>query len=651
MMQIYIESKLIELPTQGVKIPKTYKKFSFLDLGSAIADSTARLKLPLTKSNKVTLELIAPLDVITSKPYKNLDVLIIEDGITLINGVCQIVSLTQEPNGYFEIDCQTKIKKFFDAIDGKTLNDLDTSAYDVNGINDIAIQNSITNTSGFIFPAISNNHYTYVPASFSVDAFTELFKNIPCFYYKTVIDMIFTLSGFTKSGTVFSDTNRYSKLIFNLSYLLDQKWLDAKYGEMTKSTSQTFNDTGAGIPVSTKVTFTEGVSGSDNFVDLPNSRYIIGNTHPSGGTSWFPLKHIFTGNIVSNGMTTVQVAIKRNGFNLVTQAVSISDKSFTLEYTNEVGYGRNNDIFEAYILSQDISGSAKTCVISNFKMVQQGFQSTDTNPIFGTLTNAISYYADWRTMMPRIYLKDVIKDFMVMFGLVMKPIGNNIEFVSIESMMNATPRLDLSNKDSKSTGSISYSLKGKFAQKNYFRWKTLVEIDPSLLNENFSRGELVVGDTSLPFEKDSYLSIFTASVTGNKAQLTGIVLLNVYQGGGVWKNAISYGTRLMMTRDSDNVNIRFIAGNNRTTYKIAYFVDRVAPFSLDYQLILDLYYNRYESALQNFLSLKRKFSLSLVKAESIDQFVPQTIDAQSYILESLSNVITGVSAEATLIKI
>jgi len=272
MTEIYIDGVQVDVDDKLGKIAPVRQVASFLSLGSIRADSTNRLSFPPTQLNLKTFGQVAALSSTSTKPRENLSIRIVQDGVTVIpSGICQVTGMASR----IEVDVQSGVKGFWDSLEGKYLNDIDLSAW--NGQYETDRKDTSRNTtSGLVTPVV--NYGQLVDGTTYVDGYTYESAVVPFFYYHTIMTQIFALVGYEKAGSIFSDTNRYSKLAMSTRLVYNEVWAQRKFCQTFKDTISSDNDgTGPFYDRSNPFLFTSVKQGLDNFFNEVNARYEVTN--------------------------------------------------------------------------------------------------------------------------------------------------------------------------------------------------------------------------------------------------------------------------------------------------------------------------------------------------------------------------------------
>lgn len=643
-LEIYIEGYKMDVDDKVGKVATTYQHFDFLNIGSVKANVTNRLSLPLTNNNKQRLEQIAPLSVITTKPYRNLSIMIIQDGqATIPSGVCQITGIQDR----FNIDVQSGIKNFFDALDGKYLNDLDLSAY--NGLWDNDRHDSLRNTtSGLCNPLIDYGHF--VNNSTYVDAYTYGSAVIPVIAYSTLMDKLFLLAGYNKSGSIFSTSGagyRYFQMGLMTRLVYNDVWMTKKKASATFMGTTVYQSLGLDtIFHYNKITdFNKVTDNIDTYYDLANAWYKITS---GAAIPFFRATHTFTGYVdsIAGGAGFCTFHIYKNGVS-VASVSGTAGNTFSVSYTDDC---QLNDYFECYIGIRSNPAAVIDFTISSLRHDITPVNTTDTNRVQSTNWH---WYFD--QLLPRISLKDFFIDFMKMFCLAIRESNGTLEVKYIKDILGDTSptTVEISRENKTKQPTISYDLQGFGKTYNNHWW--VVQSDETLISTDFGKGSFSIDNTQLPVSVDRYTSLYTASpLSINTYGLPSMSSVKIYdQTVPGFKKAASYGSRLiLMSYSSVSTRaVRHKAGTNRTDHRIGWFIDKQNQIiNLDWQEFLNEFYSEYVDVLNRFVRVDQEYLVSLVEAKQMDLFKLKTKEGITYIIEKVENHVSGQFAKFKLIR-
>lgn len=229
MAEILIEGRRLDV-YDGLDFSFNYSIADVRDPNKRSTNYSKTIKCPSTKSNDVLFGQIWSVNV--SNPYnqnnvnietnfnpnKKAKALVIQDGVTVMDGVVQLRAVNIN-NGAYEYDVVFigKLKSIFSELGDKQLNDFDENGSPYIDFSDLDhtltfanITGSWSNTSGYVYPMIDYG------IRFEYDNDGRRIYDIetwrPAVFLKDIVDRIFTYAGFSYDSD-FLDSVLFSKLI------------------------------------------------------------------------------------------------------------------------------------------------------------------------------------------------------------------------------------------------------------------------------------------------------------------------------------------------------------------------------------------------------------------------------------------------------
>ncbi len=226
------------IPHNEGAVPLTKEAYDVNNPQKRLTDFSKTITIPENKTVNQIFEhaFDVNIDLQTFNPNLKTSYQIIQDGITAIDGYCQLKSI-KNVDGLinYEIQATGKIGDLFEKIRGKYLEDLDLSSLN-HTWNRTNIQNSWSATigQGYVYPMIDLGGRT----SYGNWALED-FK--PSIYVKQYIDTILTEAGFTYDSTFFN-SDLFKRLIVPYGsgkILLDNAAILCKEFNVKRNTEQT----------------------------------------------------------------------------------------------------------------------------------------------------------------------------------------------------------------------------------------------------------------------------------------------------------------------------------------------------------------------------------------------------------------------------
>jgi|SRR5210317_926001 hypothetical protein len=197
------------IPHNEGAIPLTKEAYDVNEPQKRLTDYSKTITIP---ENRIVNQIFehafdVNIDLQTFNPNLKTSYQVIQDGITAIDGYCQLKAITNVDGLInYEIQATGKVGDLFEKIRDKYLTDLDLSSYDHTwNISNVTSSWSGTIGDGYVYPMIDLGGRTSYDTWDVVD-----FK--PAIYLKTYIDKILSDAGYTYNSTFFN-SELYKRLI------------------------------------------------------------------------------------------------------------------------------------------------------------------------------------------------------------------------------------------------------------------------------------------------------------------------------------------------------------------------------------------------------------------------------------------------------
>jgi len=630
MISIYIGDDLLDLALD-TKVATTFKTFNIGDLKSRGISYTNIFKLPKTNTNNTVLANANLHQSSGTKPYEALACKVLNGGIPLIKGVLIIL----EVNTHYNVAVYESSISFFDSLGDQVLNELDYTS--VNSAWNFADLDTLRNTTSGVLAAVMDWGYNlYTSAGQIYIANGPSVRNskytVPCFYYHDIIDKIITEAGYTKSGAVFSDA-LYIKMLIA--------------GERTTQTytdlfheSVRFSASGIALNVYTAqstsfytVPFpTIGFNGTRAYYE--NVAYTYDVTNTDTAALFFSNSFRTQVDITVTGGGTVDVRLRLwNGsvYSTLDSVTNIGTGVYNLAYDNQL---LNDGDFVVVDIRPNVGTSTVTL---NYGL----FYSQDA-------AAASETYTYFNEILPIIKKKDFLKDFMLMFGLLVKEENNVLTFKGIDEIINdRASAVDWTTKRVKREDKMNFTFYN-YGRTNLFRYKeSNDEINLLFIGE----GAFTIPNTNLEKERVTE-SIYSNTITktSNNIFCASATIFDPIPPVDFIED-ISPGRRILLARDPIGAEPSVVFNTTpRSDYKVAYFEDSRVTNSCSYQYFLDSYYTQFIDRISNTKVIEREYILTDVDIAKLDLFLPVFDDGYYMILE-VTNYISGLPTKVSLLKI
>lgn len=542
MIEIIVDSERLDTyPNEVIGI--TFQSADVASFVERKLTTTNQFKIPATETNRRVLGSPEVISIQNSKIYSKTNANLVQDGRELINnGLLEIINASNE---YYTIKVTSGVRSFFNAIKGKSLRDLDLSAYD--HTQDFAtILASYSNTDGYIYPVQdlfqnSPNDLIGVNTPFRVD------YSFPWMYLKTLVDEIFTQAGFAYNAPDLIADQRYDKLLVSPD-VSDENSLTSdrirSNGQVTQRQASTPDPDAPDDRYYNSLTF--DVINQGFLPVLSNDTYSVGATPITISTGRFTAPYDGTYNVrfklnifndpADPDANTVLFSYQFNSTGtagtIYDSGVSVLPTTGVIQYTEQVVTVEMKRGDELYLQMQHIVGTVSIDVGSYIAIDSVTVQRT-----YGSL---------WivEDKVPDIGQTDFLLDIAKLFGLVFEqqPYTNviNIRFFS-ELFDNKSIAPDWSDKIQPNTEEIGFTT-GDYAQLNEFKWKK----DSNNTNEDLGNSAFSIDNENLQAVKTIFTLNFAASE--ERTNQTSMVNIPVYerQEDGTYQADGSYEPRLVM---------------------------------------------------------------------------------------------------------
>ena len=446
MVTIWINGEKIEL-LDRVPLTQTIQANDVTQVARRQKNFTNRFKVPFTPNNRRIMDNLAIVGNVSEKPYIALDVRVAINGIEIINGgVARIDKATDA----YELVIYSGSAEFFDEVGKYKLTDIDFTDLD-HTLNMTNYVNSLGNTSGYIYPVADYGFYDSVlPVDFQV----------PAIFLPTIMDRVFNLIGFTKSGDIFTDQN-----------YLDHVIPIVKGFSNGADNSVTFKD------IDFWAVFVSGGSSSTITLGTQTTNF--------DGVA----RLVISTQIEPNNIEFARILIENNGTQV--RSYTVINDDAPINELMEIDLSVMSGDVITYKLQYFVGGGTP--------IELSGHVDATLNQVTTTLNESV-VFAD---LLPDISVADLLKEFLVEFGQVPFPSDKNVHFVNVGDL--------ISDRDS----SVDWSDKFVSVQTRKYQPTGYGQLNKMLYSYNdeieaYADGEFDVDNENLQSEKTVYSSKFFA---------------------------------------------------------------------------------------------------------------------------------------------
>lgn len=607
---IYINGEVVDI-SPGTVVASTFKALEIGDIKTRNANYTNRFKLPKTTTNLRILEHADLIKSDTGKPYTKLPAKLVQNGLEIIpSGVAYIVDCEDG----FNVNIYSGLISFFDAVADYKLHDLDFSSNDYGSLNNIVE-----------VPYVDDGDLdqTLNPLPFSSVGYSVPYKNI--------IEKIIATAGYTQVGSIFSDPKLAAMYLTALGWDgYNQRFTEPKEFEAFRDTSVVFNATG----VAQKVNFTDVRKDANGWYDGVNT-YTVQDPQGGlfGGTYFvFDVFATITISVVLSGAPGIDIRLFSNSGDYLLSGVGSG--TYELELSPRT--------------SGSVSGIEATEVYMTIRTTLGIGTATVTFSV-GRIFNKVSKviqptYVSILGILPDYKQRDLFRDFLVRFGVMLRETNRILEAKTIESILaDRANAVDWTNKrDVAFQEKVAYDFRG-YSQNNLIKYS----VGDDLVNEETGQGNLPVGNENLSVTRDFYTSDFNSSITerlGNTS--AGFVTTSRIP---IEPDQSDPGLRLLLIRGKYSYEPTLAGGVS--SYNVGYFEDSLAPYSLTWQSFMEEYYPTLIKSLDRPKVVTRYYQLTEFDIATLDLFKLVFDNGDYFLINVVENFIPGRSTKVELFKV
>lgn len=621
---ITISDELLEIAEKTV-LAITFAFVDIRDLTSRFISYSSSLKAPMTEPNRVLLGLPDDIKSTSEIPYTMLEAKCSYDGYEYFKGRLNIEKASRR-EVTFNIYEQTK--DLFDALDGIKLYDVDiaASAWNASDIDAARLA-----TEGAFAPVLNWGRYS----SNNIQATYYL----PSYFYNEIITKIFALTGYDVDGDIF-DSDDFNDLIIpysNSEFIYNE----AYQNERTFSVSRITDELNAST-----VPF-DSVQSDGLYFNSSNSRYEIpsfGSTGDIGRiyTSCY-LIYNATGTFTPGDELVFSVIRNGNALDIVADTIiNYTGDTFNaaVQFAGNAEF-EDSDYFTVFVTKQNLSGPSSSVIIDILiGSTWSGYIGRET----------YRNYLFHKYLLPNISVYDIIEDFIIRFGIIIKPnTDGTFTLLTLDEILSRKHlAVDMTSNRDAIDEDISFQVDG-YSQNNYFNYE---EVDGVI--STIGQGNLTVSNENIELEDDYYSSIFENTNTEVTENIS-MASIPVYDGTSTEIDEFvnDPALKILTVRDkiADEPSVTFNA-TPRADYKVAYFVDSIQTKDTGFQYFIDNYYGKFSASLQKAKVVPRVYNVSVIEFKKITEDLRLIYDDGDYFLvNQIKSFVPGLKTKVELIKI
>lgn len=623
--EIYIGDSLLDVSLDTV-VAQTMKANDIGDLTTRNFNYTNQFKVPFTENNDRIYENARQHQSDTNVPYSKQVARIRQDGIdTIGNGVHY---LKKASDGY-EIFIISGAAAFFDKLGDNLLSDLDTTSIDA--VFDATASRS--STSGVVSPVIDYGNYNTTTNDVDISTYP------PSLYYFSIIDLIFSNAGYSKSGTIFSNAKYLSTIIpySKSSYGYSGNFCKARNVVAVRTSAQVMGS----VATAKTLTYT-AVNKADDFGYFNAGTGIYTPTQSgasSGDYLFYTRVTLVIDFTITAGVGNVNVYMDSPLGDL---CVFLQDKGTGV-------YSRSTDFADGTIPNPfgAVQGDYIKVEIAQFNLTPA---SVTVNSATITI-ECIPRPAQWlyyNELMPEIKQKELMLDFAFRYGQLFKENNGAVSCKGIdEVILDRANAKDWTLKRVRKSDQVSYT-PDRYAQSNLINYNFNVEEG---VTESYGQGDLTITNLNIPIKQTLYQSPFYSSLTKQVGGVYMMVVPIFDTSTAITKFDNEPGLRIALVRDKYSYEPNVIYSGSQSSYKVAYFEDPLQSNSMVWSQFLNDHYFYLSQILQKAKVIEREYNLSSEDIASLDFFVPIFDEDSYYLLNVVGPYVSQKKTKVELIKI
>lgn len=598
---VYIDGQIIDLDPK-TSIAWTIQRVDIGDLSKNYSSFSNTIKAVDSENNNRIFQHAKLDNYAGTFQYAFQDCKVVQNGIETIVGKAQIIGFDGVNYNIVIYDSFVSLLSFLEG----------------NDISNVALGSGSWNASAIDTARLSTSDFIAAVMNWGRSSIYEVNYFLPCYYYHSLIQKIFTLGGYSLSGAILSNTD-YTDLV------------------CTPITAFKYKDgyNNSNIPT----TSTNNFFNTSNQVDMTMPAQPV----PLGIRANIKLTVNFTSiTFTKGGGSTSNVVVEAVGssvgtFGTGTAITANTSGTFVYEFNDQTLITNQTIGIRIRYIKDGAFPADDVTIIT--------FAPSCKVEIIDTL-NVVRTDVQWQRLAIKKPIKDIVKDFFVRFGLVYKIADNTIVLKTLEEIcIDTGSAVDWTLKRVDKNKSI-LEFKTNYAQSNYF----LYEDDAK--DKFLGSGILAIANTALTAAKDFFTSVF---VNVKRWTGTGYEVMSspVYDSTSTGIDDVKNEAPLMIgTLKARTIEaaITFNA-SARTDYKLAYHSDATQTKDSSFRYFLSKYYPSLTLALQKNKICKYQYNLNETDIANYDPHKMIFDNGSYYLINKIKNFRSGKITEVELFKI
>lgn len=639
--------------SSGETIALTRQAAKVGDFVAVMADGTNEVTVPLTASNRATLDNANIIGTDSVLPYRRTDATMIQEGYeTITNGFAIIKSSADN----FSLQVVGGNGGFFDLIRNLNLQNLDLVEY-IHFWTNLNAFNNRNNTDGYVYAVFEQSDLEDVNSTMRTYG-TNLYavqtaRLLPSFHVKTLVNKIFGEQGYTFVTDLAAEDIYNNLIIYNGE---PKRGEDMSYHLCTVRNTDIFI---VGLGVNNRLIFP--IATIDPVSNLYGSSALLLNAVQNGGmfgitdNCRIELTVILLANKATGASSYLGVELTHTSENGLTSILSpqtlpvIGSTTLTINFAFDCTYYNGQNGFEIRLTVED--GFANILPNSRYIINSATFISNTAVQSyfpFNYLTGEVTI----PDMMQADFLKDLSKVFQWIYDV--NEITKVVTARRFDTVVENIPTaIDMSDRIDTRKQKITYGIDG-FAQTNTLTYK------PDDITNYDAIGYINVDDQTLKAEsKYVEVSAFAATSTRQRFDSVAAPYVPIFDVDVMPNNAITH--RLLLTKRVDPFpyNVNF----NRATeapydystddLTFAYFAEAGNLDSLDFPNLINRFYKTVQSISFRGKTLECLMNLRIKDVVNYDPFTPVYIQQHGsyFYWQKVSNYVKDKLTKCTFIRL
>ena len=657
--ELYIDGQLVDLGANFKAIPIT---FAMNEIGNTLqfqGNGSRSLTLPFTTNNNKIFGNANIVQSITNSWSIIHNCTYLENGLPIIeNGNC---TLETASSGY-EIIISDGITNLADALDGLSIRSLnyDDLEYFWNFQN---VKTRANNSTG----VVCGQAYIWSQNVVSPTIVYDTERQLPAVYLHTIIERIFSESGYHIEGDILTNPHYLSMAIPLIDLQLDdtgRKLNGAKFDNGSLSTMS--NNSSTSIPSEKQVHFTKMnyVSGHADTTDTSVQSILVTNSYLGAVQTATFIGELSTFTVPYSGEFDIEVKVDYTARDLKIWICKEGGQGLIMIDETIISHASSTQALKAIYHTNTFSKNDRIFVVIVDKLttdsINDVYLKIEPKNIEQTQNTTYGQLLRLGVNLPDIKQFELLKFLVSFFALTPRydKARKTLELLSFNAIHENIPNArDWSNKLDASRGIQTVSRLGNFAQINKMVWKNEDGI-PSFYGDS----EFTIDNKTLPKEQDVFKAPFSPCLS-KKMKYENTAVLPYWKENptfdddglsSVTNEFSSISPRIILTDTIDTINYQGSDGNEDINQvKRFYFLHPHKAFDMNWNHSKVNYYPKLIEMLQDLRVVTARFNLTSADVSNFDHYVPVYIDhfGAYFYVNQIRDYIQGIPTTVELIRL